>query len=442
MRFSWKLLPALLSLTSAFAQAPGRRLSLQGATDALIDKNLTVLASRYNVDLFRAQRVAAALKPSPTVVISANQFAIPRVVSHPRYFGTTDGDASANSTYTVDVEKLVERGGKRELRMSQADIQTNAAEAQMKDTLRQQMFELKQAFLAAVLARENIRMLRQNLNDFNRTQQLLTAQVREGYSAGVDLRRIGLEVVEFQGGVSQAEQSYVHGVRDVLNLIGEGESAPVDFAVQINGPETSLPERAFDAIDGDLDPHAKSFEADEIRTLALANRPDLQAAQLEVDAAGVALKLAEAERVRDVTLGGQYARSGSDNALGIAFGVPLTTRAKANAAIAQATAARMQSEARLRQVRAQVLTDVEKALVAYRVSRDRLRLFDGQVLRNASEVRNIEQVAYREGSRALLSFLDAQRAYNQTVVGYNQARHDLVLSIYQLELAAGVSLSK
>src|SRR5262249_46498524 len=114
----------------------------------------------------------------------------------------------------------------------------------------------------------------------------------------------------------------------------------------------------------------------------------------------------------------------------------------ANAAIAQATAAKLQAEARMRQVRAQVLTDVERALVAYRISRDRLRLYDGQVLRNASEVRSIEQVAYREGARGLLSFLDAQRAYNQTVAGYNQARHDLTLSIYELELAAGASLSK
>jgi cobalt-zinc-cadmium efflux system outer membrane protein len=354
----------------------------------------------------------------------------------------TDGDTAANTTYSIDVEKLVERGGKRELRVSQADMQTKAAEAQLKDTLRQQMFELKQAFLAAVLARENFRVLRENLNDFHRTQQLLTAQVREGYTAGVDLRRIELEEVGFQGGVSEAQRNFVQSLRDVLNLIGEGEAAPAGAAIEIASASlTSLPDRAFDALDGDLSVMPVSIEAIDLRALALANRPDLEAAQLQLDAADVALRLAQAERIRDVTLGGQFARSGSDNAVGVAVGVPLTTHTRANAATAQATAARLQAEARLRQVRAQVLTDVEKALAAYRVSRDRLRLFDGQVLRNAAEVRDIERVAYREGARALLSFLDAQRAYNQTLLGYNQARHDLALSIFQLELAAGAPLA-
>ena len=68
--------------------------------------------------------------------------------------------------------------------------------------------------------------------------------------------------------------------------------------------------------------------------------------------------------------------------------------------MAQATALKLQTEARFRQVRAQVLTDVEKAFVAYRIGNDRLHLFDKQILRQASQVRDIEQVAYQEGERA------------------------------------------
>src|SRR5262249_54854664 len=158
----------------------------------------------------------------------------------------------------------------------------------------------------------------------------------------------------------------------------------LDSALQIASIDiTSLPEQALDVIEGDLDLQPVSMRIEELRQLALVNRPDLRAAQLDYDAAEAGLKLAEAERVRDVTLGGQYARVGSDNTVGVAVGVPLSTRARAEAAIAQATAARLQAEARLRQARAQVLTDVEKAFVAYRVSSDRLSLFNGQVLRNA-----------------------------------------------------------
>src|SRR5215470_15669949 len=81
---------ALGSATRGLAQSappPNERLTLNTAVDALVARNLSVLAARYNVDLFRAQRVAAALKPDPTVVLSATQLTLPRVLTHPSYAG-------------------------------------------------------------------------------------------------------------------------------------------------------------------------------------------------------------------------------------------------------------------------------------------------------------------------------------------------------------------
>src|SRR5262249_21659973 len=135
--------------TVGFAQTPSvtlQRLSLQAATDALIARNLPLVAARYNVDLLRAQRVAAALKPDPTVVVSATGLTLPRVIEHPQYAGFAVASNDVIDTeYTVDVEKVVERGGKRALRIAQADIETTAAEADLANELRQQTFELKQA---------------------------------------------------------------------------------------------------------------------------------------------------------------------------------------------------------------------------------------------------------------------------------------------------------
>ena len=432
---------------------PRQQLSLQAAVDALVAKNLSVIAARYNVDLFRAQRVAAALKPEPTVVFSATQLTLPRVLTHPQYAGVAVADSSVLDTqFSVDVEKLVERGGKRELRVAQADSESQVAEAQLADELRQQTFQLKQSFLSALLARENLRVLRANLGDFARMQHVFAEQVDEGYTAGVDLRRIGLELVELQGGVSAAETGYAHGLRDVLNLIGDGDKRspvagkPVARTVSLDAPLSELPDPvdddALDLLAGDLTVAPVKISIDDLRTLALENRADLRAARLTLEAADAAVKLADATRTRDVTVGGQYLRSGPDNAVGIAVGVPLATGRRAAAAVAQATAAKLQADARWRQVRGQVLTDVEKAIVAYRVSRDRLRIFDGQVLQQAREVRSIEQMAYQEGERGLLSLLDAQRAHNQTLVSYNEARHAFALSVYQLESATGTSATR
>ena len=427
------------------------QLTLQAAVDALVARNLPVMAARYNVDLFRAQRVAAALKPEPTVTVAATQLTLPRVLSHPQYAGVAVADnAVLDTQFSVDVEKLVERGGKRELRMAQADIEREAAEAQLANELRQQTFELKRAFLSALLARDNLRVLRASVGDLARLQHVFAERVDEGYTAGVDLRRIGLELVEMQGSVTASQAEYAQGVRDVLNLIGDGDKAspasllPVARTIALDVPLSDLADSLDDAdvLAGDLTVEPITASIEEIRAFALEHRADLRSARLELDAADTAVKAADATHARDVMIGGQYLRSGPDNAVGVAVGVPLTTGRRADAAVAQATAAKLQAEARWRQARAQVLTDVEKAIVAYRMSRERLRMFDGHILQQANEVRAIEQTAYQEGERGVLSLIDAQRAYHETMVGYNEARHAFALSVYQLESATGTSAAR
>lgn len=433
-------------------QVPGdgagqRSLSLQKAIDLLIANNLAVVAARYNVDILRAQRIAAGLRPNPTMTVSATQFTLPRNLQHPSYNVKTFPDnAAANTTYTVEVDQLIERGGKRELRAAQADLNTQTAEAQLQDALRQQLFQLRQAFFTAVLARENLRVVQENLDHFDRTEHILFAQVKEGYTAGVDLKRVELQRVQFQRDVVTAEQSYQQSLRDVLNLIGAGDAPSSANSTQLTGTPTAYnaPELLanLDVVDGSLEIVPTELWIDDLRRLALANRPDVQAAARALAAAQAGLKLATAQRVRDITVGGQYARVGSDNTVGVVVGVPLKIGSRASAAIAQATATRLQAEAQLRQAQTQALTDVEKAFTSYQVSRDHLRLFAGGMLHTASDVLRTEEISYREGSKSLLDYLDAQRTYNQTMLDYNQARYDFLLSLYQLEFATGTTIIK
>jgi len=369
------------------------------------------------------------------------------VFIHPSELITTNQEnGAANTSYTLEVDKLIERGNKRQLRTSQADLNIQAAEAQVNDAIPQQIFQLRQAFFTAVLARENLRVLNENLDHFDRTENLLIVQVKEGYSAGVDLKRVQLQRLQFQNDVNSAQQTYQQSLRDVFNLIGAGDtpSFATSAFVPTAGRASAVPglDASLEAVDGSLDIIPTLLWIDDLRRLALDNRPDVKAAEDAFRAAEQGVALAEAQRARDVTLGGQYSRNGSDNTVGVVVAVPLGTRRFTNAAVAQATAARLQAQAQLTLVRNQALTDVEKALTAYNVSREKLRLFTGGALRTAADVRHIEEIAYRDGAKGLLDYLDAQRTYNQTLVDYNQARFDFLMSLYQLELATGTTIVK
>jgi cobalt-zinc-cadmium efflux system outer membrane protein len=431
------------SSVAGTASSTPRRLTLEAATDLLIKNNLAVMAARYNIDILRAQRIAAGLRPNPSFTLSATQFAIPGIFHHPSSLIKTNTDnGAANTTYTVEVDQLIERGGKRALRMMQADLNTQAAQAQLRDALRQQIFQLNQAFFSGVLARENLRVARENLNHFTHTEEILRVQYKEGATAGVDLKRIELQQLQFEHDVATAEQSYQQATRDVLNLIGQGDAPSISESTQFVNTSaiTDARDADFQLIAGDLDVVPLLLSIDELRKLALNNRPDVKAAQFALDAAQANQRLAQAQRTRDITVGGQYSHTGSDHTVGVIFSVPLAVGRRADAAIAQAVAARLQAEAQLRQTMTQALTDVEKAFVTYRLSRDRLRLFTGRALQTATEVRRIEEIAYEEGAKGLLDFLDAQRAFNQTQMDYNQARYDFLMSLYQLEYATGTPI--
>src|SRR2546427_5298064 len=149
-----------LPVTQAEAQPPANsiptRLTLAQAENLLIERNLTILAAKYQIEANRAARLISSYKPNPVLTVGAEQlpFVSPVPGSVPRLLGTNP-DAGANPVYTLRVDKIWERGGKRELRTSLADEQLQASEAQMLDGGRTQMYQLRKAFAVAALARAN-----------------------------------------------------------------------------------------------------------------------------------------------------------------------------------------------------------------------------------------------------------------------------------------------
>src|SRR5260370_19266628 len=98
---------------------PTTRLSLQSATDLLIKNNLSVIAARYNVDILRAQRIAAGLRPRPSITVSATQLAVPGVFQHPANLIHSNTSSAANTNYLIEDDQLLELGRNREVRISQ-----------------------------------------------------------------------------------------------------------------------------------------------------------------------------------------------------------------------------------------------------------------------------------------------------------------------------------
>jgi cobalt-zinc-cadmium efflux system outer membrane protein len=422
-----------------------RQLILDRAAEILVQNNLAITAARYGVDVSRAQRLIASLKPNPTLTLGAEQFDFTGSEVSCAFCNlvTTNSNSAANRTYTFRYDQIFERGDKRKLRTEAADLQLKAAEAQVLDATRQQLFALKQAFYNAVLARENLRVADENLYLINSTEQLIKLHVETGDVAEGELIKFQSNKVQYQRDLVSSQLAYQQAARDVLNILG-AEPKNVVGVVQTRGSEQS-PQLLADApveVVGDLKTEPLAIAVIELRQTAIDTRPDVIAAQRSVDAAQRSLDLAYALRHRDIDLAWEYQRLGSENTLGVVVSVPIFVHNNHQGEINQALAQLQQARTQLAQVKLQAMTDVDKAYRAYETAQRMLQVYNSDALQKAEEAFRIAGVSYREGATSLLELRDAQRTYNQTRVAYNQAHYDYRMSLYQLELATGKELSK
>lgn len=435
--------PAPLRSPSPATVVP-RTLSLFEAEQLLVQRNLLVAASRSQVQASQAARRIAGYKPNPQLQLGMEQvpFQSPVPDSVPRFFAT-NGNAGANPVYTAQFSKLFERGGKREYRIGQADAQISVASAQVDDTLRNQLFALRQAFGNAILARDNLRLAAEIDAQYAKTEDLTAERVKAGDLPGIELYRLQAGRLQFQQAVIDSQSGYEQATRDLLNVlsariqdIAAGNAPPVNPP----GPGSDLFASAPLLVVGDFSDAAVQQAPDELKNLAHENRPDLKVARANLHAAEYGLRLAQAQRSRDINVATEYQRVGDDDTLGIVTQIPLLLYNKGRAGVEQTLALRAAAEAQLHQTEVQVDTDVEKAYQAYLAAKRLVALYSSENLKQVQKVRDITEFSYQHGAATFLDLLDAERTVRQAATAFNQARGNYQTSLWQLEQAIGRDL--
>ncbi len=420
-----------------------RTLSLFEAEQLLRDRSLLIAAGRSQVTASEAARRIASYKPNPQLQLGMEQvpFRSPVPDSVPRFFAT-NGNAGANPVYTAQFSKLFERGGKREFRSRQAEAQVNVASAQVDDALRNQLFALRQAFGNAILARDNLRLAAEIDAQYAKTEDLTAVRVKAGDLPGIELYRLQAGRLQFQQAVIDSQTAYEQAARDLLNVLSARTQDVVDTnsrPVSI-GTTTDLFQTAPLLVTGDFSDATVPQTLEQLKDLAHGTRPDLRVARANLEATEFGLKLAQAQRSRDINVATEYQRVGDDDTLGIVTQIPVLLYNNGKAAVEQARALRAAAEAQLHQAEIQVDTDVEKAYQNYLAAQRSVALYSGENLKQVQKVRDIVDFSYRNGAVSLLELLDAERTVRQASIAYNQARANYQASVWQIEQAVGRDL--
>jgi cobalt-zinc-cadmium efflux system outer membrane protein len=421
MKHLFPTLPAGMATVLFFLAAP-RCLAQQSLTWEQVKARFeaaspALKADADNVDEMRAEELTAHLRPNPQISVTADgtQIAPNNGVWQPL----------AGTFVVPGISYLHERDHKRELRLESAQEGTHIAASEHEDLKRTLEFTLRAAFVQTLEAKTVLQLAQADLNYYDKIISISRDRFRAGDIAQIDLDRIELLRVQYEAELQTAIVNLRTAKIQLLEMLDDRTPA-VQF--DVTGP--------FDFSD-DLKP------LEEFRQIALANRPDLQAALQKIQQSQTNHKLAVANGSTDPTYGAWYTYNSSNNnangiqTLGASVNIPLRIFDR-NQGEKQRTQididrSREAGEA----VHAQVFSDVDTAYAEVESNLALLKPYKEQYKAQALRVRDTVTYSYEHGGASLMDFLNAQSEYRTVELAYLQLIGSYLTAAGQLNLAVG-----
>jgi cobalt-zinc-cadmium efflux system outer membrane protein len=398
---------------AVYGQVPGPvAITIDQAVNEALDRNLTLLAERFNVSVADAGVVTAGLRPNPVLTASLM-----------RPDETLVDAGISPHEQVIRTDYLIERGDKREWRLNQAALAKSIVTLQLENTIRTLRLDVESAFIDLQLAEQNLSLAQGNLTAFNNLVQINSERVRAGDLSQVELSRSQLAALQFQNDVRQQETKLRVAKIRLGTLLGRGSGS--------------------DAIDvtGDLRKDVQPLDYEQLRRQALDARPDVRALRADQARSVADTRLQLANGTVDYTISGEYHRQEGSavrgNSYGVFLSVPLPIFSRNQGEVARARVQQQQTRTKVQALEQDIASEVANAYAEYSASHDIVQTIETRMLAPARDVRTTTEYSYRRGEASFVEFLDAVRAYNDTMQSYNEARAAYARSLYALDAISG-----
>jgi cobalt-zinc-cadmium efflux system outer membrane protein len=196
---------------------------------------------------------------------------------------------------------------------------------------------------------------------------------------------------------------------------------------------------------GELRRDAVTEPKEEIVRRALLRRPDYLANHQSEVRSRADLRLQLANAKIDYSIGTEFVRQSaygiSGNSMDFSVSVPLPVFNRNQGEIARSQREINLTAARATALESAIQTEVDKAYRQYTVSQQLLNRVETDMLARARSVRDTTEYSYRRGEASLVEFLDAQRAFNEAMQTFNEARANYARSLYLIDTVSGATVS-
>jgi cobalt-zinc-cadmium efflux system outer membrane protein len=401
------LICALWVCAPARSQQADEGLRLAQAQRMALDGNHDLRLALASVQAAQAAIQAADTAPNPVLTLQTmNVNPSQGLGAGPLRGKTVDS--------SVRIDQQIERGGKRALRIDNAQSLEQASRADLADVRRQLRLAVAQAYYDLLAAQDKGDIVRDTAGLYASTLDAARRRKKAGDLAGADVARIEVDALRAANDVDQADAELLRSQQTLALALGTPKDARRLRAID---PWPALP---------------ASDQDDEAGAFGLDRRADIRAAEARVRAAAAALRLALALRTRDITVGLQAEHwpqsttntQGSGNSFGIVVQIPLFVRNQYQGEIRNAQVAADSAAVTLDKVRAAAMSELARSAGDARIAATRLRRYERELLPASARSADAAEYAFRNGAAGVMDVLDARRTRRATLLETAAARAD------------------
>ncbi len=419
------LIVSLKSMAQIGAISDTIVLSRNQAEAIFLEKNISLISEKLNIDIADAQVIQAKLWPNPTFTVGEiNLWSNATAQQLPVLWGNYGRTQQVNA----ELEQLIQTAGKRKKMIAMEKVSAEIAKEYFKTFLRNLKIEF----------RENLTDLQYNQaqeevyqNQLSSMQTLLKAyknQVAQGNVGKGEYVRLKATELQF--------------LKEINDLQKENNSLQKELKVLMNLPATSF----IKLTDEGFVPVNKNIEEINLANLmesAIENRPDMKVLKLGNEYNDNKYKYERAMRTPDVTLGVSYDRGASlmNDFVGIGFSLdlPFFNRNQGNIKAAKIAIdqGKLLTEEKTLSVQSEVLNAYQDFITTKKLYESADASFEGDLDKLLESYRR----NFMQRNTSMLEYLDFVNAYLDNKSILLNSKKDLNKNLEELRYITGQEIN-
>ena len=394
---------------------PGNRLVLQELIQEVLVRNPELAAARKQWEAATNRIAQAQSLEDPTLSV--------QLWNIPQPFKATQAD---NTIFGLS--QNFPFPGKRSLKGDVASRSAEMTEQAVRAKERELVARLKQAYYDLFLAQKAVQIHHQQVDLLRQFVEITNAKFRAGKGSQADILK------------AQVELSLLFQHRPAL------DQRRVTTEVMLNTLLDRDPASPLGVVE---EPAHLPFTqpADDLHNLALNERPEIKAAELDVQRNEQSHELAQRQYYPDFNVAFQrFQNYQANDGFGayVAMSIPFAfwTKPKYDAGVQEAAAAVAVARAQQHTVENMTRFQINDLLAKLRATDQVATLYRTTILPQAEQSLEAARVGYRAGKAGFLDLIDTQRAWRGFQLEYFKALVDRQYRLAELEQVVGITLDR